>query len=148
MFLADVTCHESHQTPLDGFIAKSTINKIKTELLSGVRHQKSVLEELSWEDLHSSVRLFLNSEESSMFFVRTHLIIFFMLAEFTEVFLNSNNFFITFTNKDWNVVVAVVVSTTFNFTLLQVPVIKSFNIRTNYRTSRSFTWNNKTKKSR
>ena len=45
--------------------------------------------------------------------------------------------------EDWNVVVAVVVCTTFDFTLLQVPVVKSFNIRTNYRTSCSFTWKKK-----
>ena len=45
--------------------------------------------------------------------------------------------------EDWNVVVAVVVYTTFDFTLLQVPVVKSFNIRTNYCTSCSFTWKKK-----
>ena len=52
-------------------------------------------------------------------------------------------FFITFRNEDWNVVVAVVVCTTFDFTLLQVPVVKSFNIRSNNRTSCSFICNNK-----
>ena len=61
----------------------------------------------------------------------------FMLAEFMS--------FLTFrlTNEDWNVVVAVVVCTTFDFTLFQVPVVKSFKIKTNYRTSCSFTWKKK-----
>ena len=43
-------------------------------------------------------------------------------------------------------VVAVVVSTTFDFTLLQVPVVKSLNVKSNNRTSCSFTWNDKFKR--
>ena len=60
-----------------------------------------------------------------------------MLAEFTSLLT------IRLTNEDWNVIVAVVVCTTFDFTLFQVPVVKSFEIRTNYRTSCSFTWKKK-----
>ena len=49
-------------------------------------------------------------------------------------------------NKDWKVVVAVVAGTTFDFALLQVPLVKSLNIRSNNRTSCSFTWNKKFKR--